>query len=382
MRTRDVLRVLDDVRRAGAAAAAYRRAVQTARAGEDGVVPWREVERAWRRAETAASRRAGLRPVLSRWPAPGDRRRVTGVVLDRLADGPVELMRAADAVCVQSSGGKDSAVALDRAVEAARSAGCVEKLVVVHAHLGEDAEWPGVEELARRQAARYGLPLVTVAADGGFTGMVAERGRWPDAARRLCTARLKRDAAAPEITAVVDALGLDEQAVVLNVFGIRAAESPFRAGRPRLALDERATSGRRMVLAWNVVHRLSEAEVWREIAERGLEYHEVYDAGLERLSCALCVIAGREWLVRAARVCFALGLAHPQVYVALEARIGHDFKHGLPISDVVARARELEAVEGPLTWRRGDALRRHVGEEAAEAYLLRLAADRSVPLFV
>ncbi|MFI7359728.1 hypothetical protein ACIBTP_38080 [Streptomyces avidinii] len=38
-----------------------------------------------------------------------------------------------------------------------------------------------------------------------------------------------------------------------------------------------------------------------------------------------------------------------------------------------AEAARIEAEEGPLVWARGDALRRHVGEEAAADYLRRLA---------
>ncbi|WP_199523216.1 hypothetical protein [Kitasatospora sp. MBT66] len=115
--------------------------------------------------------------------------------LARLGADPQALIRRADAVLVHTSAGKDSVVALHRTVMAAKAAGCLDKVVVVHADLGPGTEWPGVRELAQRQAERYGLRFVVVAAAGGFLGMVEARGMWPDAARRLwcvnCTNRFR-----------------------------------------------------------------------------------------------------------------------------------------------------------------------------------------------
>ena len=298
------------------------------------------------------------------------RRPVTRRLLDELADDPVALIRAADAVIVQSSAGKDSVVALAKTVAAAKAAGCLEKVVVVHCDLGQ-AEWPGVRDLAQRQAERYGVKFRVVADEGGFLGMVERRGMWPDAQNRLCTSKLKRDKAGPVITAIVDALGLGHQAVILNVMGVRAGESANRALKRRLDIDPRLANGKRLVLTWNAVFELSESDVWQEIADQGLEYHPCYDAGLERLSCVYCVLAGLDWLVLATRVAFALNLPHPELYVDLERRIGHTFKNGVTLGGIVAAARMLDALDGPITWTRGDALRRHLGDAAANAYLAR-----------
>ncbi|MGY3341138.1 3'-phosphoadenosine 5'-phosphosulfate sulfotransferase (PAPS reductase)/FAD synthetase [Streptomyces filamentosus] len=297
---------------------------------------------------------------------------VAAGILGELAATPRELVLAADAIVVSTSGGKDSLVCGQRVVTLATEAGCLDKVVLVHADLGEESEWPGVRELAQRQAERWGVRFLVVKAEGGLLGLVEKRGMWPDAARRLCTASLKREKIAPLFKQITDALSLDGQALVLSALGIRAAESPARARKTSLALDMRASNGRRMVLTWHPVLELTEADVWREIAGAALEYHPVYDALIPRLSCVFCVLAGREVLVRAARLCWALGLDLPRRYVALEEQIGHRFKQQVSIAEIVAEAARAEAEEGPLTWSRGDALRHHVGEEAAADYLRRL----------
>ncbi|MFB8290188.1 phosphoadenosine phosphosulfate reductase domain-containing protein [Kitasatospora purpeofusca] len=293
--------------------------------------------------------------------------------LARLGADPQALIRRADAVLVHTSAGKDSVVALHRTVMAAKAAGCLDKVVVVHADLGPGTEWPGVRELAQRQAERYGLRFVVVAAAGGFLGMVEARGMWPDAARRLCTSTLKRDASAHLYTEIATALGLDSQALLLSVYGVRGGESRTRALKPVLGIDTRASSGRRLVLTWNIIHGLSSDEVWQEIRDQGLEYHPVYDCGLDRLSCVYCVIAPEAALILATRACFALGLTAPQVYTDLERRIGHTFKPGVTLGGIVAAARMIDALDGPLTWDRGDAIRRHLGEDAAEQWRDNLA---------
>lgn len=329
---------------------------------------WRKhlaATRTWRRAYTALTGRTpdDSIPTMARAVAAAD-------LLGPLAAAPAALMRAAHKICIQSSGGKDSVVAMLRTVQWAWQADVMHKLIVVHSNLG-DAEWPGVTALVLRQAERFGLDVRVVEPDGGFLGMVTKRKRWPDSKRRLCTSTLKRDALTPLLTEFVDELDLPagEQAIILNVFGIRAEESPARRLKESLSVDPRASSANRLVLTWNIIHHLTETEVWQDIADHRLEYHEVYDADVPRLSCIFCVLAGVRWLTRAARICFALGMDAPEVWTKLEAEIGHSFKQNVSLADIVAEARRLDAEEGPLTWRRGDAIRRALGEKTAADYL-------------
>ncbi|MFB7896029.1 phosphoadenosine phosphosulfate reductase family protein [Streptomyces xiamenensis] len=320
--------------------------------------------RAWRRAYSQASQTPDD-PI-----SEAARARATAALLGPLAAAPPEVMRSAHKIIIQSSGGKDSVVAMLRTMQWARDAGVTDKLIVVHSNLG-DAEWPGVTDLVLRQAEMFGLDVRIVKPDGGFLGMVEARGMWPDSKRRLCTGTLKRDAITPLITEIVNDLGLPPgvQAIILNVFGIRAEESPARRLKEPLSIDPRASSTNRLVLTWNVIHELSERDVWKEIADNRLEYHQVYDSLLPRLSCVFCVLAGERWLIRAARVCFALGMDAPEVWTALEAKIEHSFKQKSSLASIIAEARRLDEEEGPLTWQRGDAIRHALGEASATDYL-------------
>ncbi|MCX4681634.1 phosphoadenosine phosphosulfate reductase family protein [Streptomyces sp. NBC_01433] len=327
-----------------------------------------KVRKAEARLRRASARLQAHRPAFNRYPTHRNRTHVTTLLLDRLADHQVDLARAADLIIIQTSAGKDSIVAMHRTVAAAKAAGCLHKVRAMHCDLGS-AEWPGVRELARRQAERYGIPFLVVTPGGGFLGMVENRRQWPDAKRRLCTSTLKRDPTGPVITAWVEELGLNRQAIVVNVMGVRGAESTLRARKPRLALDTRTTSANRLVLTWNIIHELSEQEVWQDIAANGLEYHPIYDTGLPRLSCVYCVLAGPDWLILATRVCFALELPLPETYAALERRIGHSFKQDFTLNAIIAASRMLDALDGPVTWRRGDALRQHLGPAVADRYL-------------
>jgi hypothetical protein len=78
-------------------------------------------------------------------------------------------------------------------------------------------------------------------------------------------------------------------------------------------------------------------------------------------------------LVRAVRICWKLDIPLPERYVALEQQIGHWFKEKISMADVYAEARRLDQKDGPLTWRRGDAIRLHLGDDAATDYVRRLA---------
>lgn len=266
-----------------------------------------------------------------------------------VSSGPAPDLAAYDIILVNSSGGKDSQASLDVVVEHARAADVLDRVVVVHADLG-DAEWDGVPELAAEHAAHYGLRFELArrtAADGHTETVlerVAHRGMWPDAARRWCTSDHKRGPIRKIMTALVAELRdsgtvVDRPVRLLNVMGLRAAESTARARRIPYVANQAASNGKRHVDEWYPIHRYTVADVWARIAAAGTRTHPAYAAGMSRLSCRFCVLSSRADLVCSARL-------NPELaerYAAVEAAVGHTFRADLSMADIIAEARHGRA---------------------------------------
>jgi hypothetical protein len=58
------------------------------------------------------------------------------------------------------------------------AAGVLHRVCVLHCDLG-DVEWPGVLDLARRQADHYGVRFEVRAAPAGLLDLIRARRRWP-----------------------------------------------------------------------------------------------------------------------------------------------------------------------------------------------------------
>lgn len=266
-----------------------------------------------------------------------------------VTEGPVPDLTAYDIVLVNSSAGKDSQASLDVVVEHARAAGVLGRVVVVHADLG-DAEWDGVAGLAAEHAAHYGLrfELARRTASDGHTETILERvatrGMWPDAARRWCTSDHKRGPIRKIMTALVAELRdsgtvVDRPVRLLNVMGLRAAESTARARRVPYAANQAASSGKRHVDEWYPIHHYTVADVWARIAAAGTRPHPAYAAGMSRLSCRFCVLSSRADLICSARL-------NPDLanqYAAVEAAVGHTFRADLSMADIITEARHGNA---------------------------------------
>ncbi|WP_301150476.1 phosphoadenosine phosphosulfate reductase family protein [Mycobacterium simiae] len=248
-----------------------------------------------------------------------------------------------DRILVNSSAGKDSQASLHVVATAARAAGVSDRIVVVHADLG-DAEWDGVPQLAAEHAAHYGLRFELVGrARAGKTETilerVAQRGKWPDAARRWCTSDHKRGPIRTLMTRLSAELresgqALDRPVALLNVMGLRAEESPARSRRIPYAHNRSASNGRRRVDDWYPIHDWPLARVWDTIAAAGTRPHPAYAAGMTRLSCRFCVLASRADLICSARLNPELA----QRYAAVEQQTGHRFRVDLSMGDIIAAA--------------------------------------------
>lgn len=253
-----------------------------------------------------------------------------------------------DVILANISGGKDSQTMLRKLVLEAELAGVRDRIVAVFADLGDEDEWEGTEEIARYHAGHYGLRFVKVqkgAARGEPVTLlehIEKRGMWPDAKNRYCTSDMKRDPIATVITALVretSPAGAGGPVRVLNCQGMRAQESPKRALMPEFRNDARLSNGKRAVDIWLPIHAMTEAEVWADIKASGVRYHHIYDAGMPRLSCRFCVLAGRKALVRAAQ----LDPAGAWKRAELEDRMGHTFQNGTSMLDIIAEAEEATA---------------------------------------
>ncbi|WP_445517332.1 phosphoadenosine phosphosulfate reductase domain-containing protein [Streptomyces sp. NEAU-174] len=222
---------------------------------------------------------------------------------------PAELLRVADWILLNSSGGKDSQAMASHVCDLAAKLGLLHRVVIVHADLG-DIEWEGTRKLAEEQARRLGVRFEAVEAAGGdllartverFFKLKAKAEKeareqgldpapakvapaWPSSSARWCTSDLKRGPIRKLMTRLVAELGdLGRPARILNCMRQRAAESAPRAKLAAVEIDRPASNGKRHVTTWRPIHGWTDAQVWKEIARSGLPYHEAYDWGMSRV---------------------------------------------------------------------------------------------------
>ena len=262
---------------------------------------------------------------------------------------------AADLILINSSGGKDSQTALEETVNTCDRLGIARnKLVVVHADLGE-VEWEGTKELAREQAEHYGLKFEVIRYRTKGTHQeitllehIVKRGRWPDTNNRYCTSDFKRNPITRVVTKYAKLAGWRKKLAlcpgqrkfrVVNVLGMRAAESSARRLLPNWELNKGGSGTLREVHNWLPIFKLSHAEVWDRIHASGVRYHRAYDLGMPRLSCCFCIFSPRSALILA-------GQHNRQLlrkYAAAETQMGHQFTQKVSIREVLAA---VEAGEG------------------------------------
>lgn len=270
-----------------------------------------------------------------------------------------------DTILMSSSAGKDSQAMLDYVVALADEQGFSRsRIVVAHADLG-DVEWPGTPELAAEQAAHYGLRFEVVSRIGkvkeddqgtlykrgekfgGLLDYVERRGKWPDSQNRYCTSDFKRAPIRALITRLHREHGSDRPYRMLCTMGQRAAESkprakylPFARGAAPGRDTREGCTEKREVDTWLPIHSWTTEMVWERIRKSGVRYHPVYDTGMKRLSCRLCIFAPEAALMLAGSLAPDL-LAE---YVRVETKIGHTFRNKFSLRVIKDR---LDAGERP-----------------------------------
>lgn len=238
-----------------------------------------------------------------------------------------------DLVIINSSGGKDSLVALYEVCRLAKEQDySVDKMFVSHQDLGE-MEWSGTKELVKQQADLFGLKTYYSKRrdkngyEENLLEYVERRGKWPSRNQRYCTSDFKRGPGARIVTALTKGLG---NCKVLYVFGFRKEESPFRAKKEVLTRNKNLTTKKRIVDEWLPIHHWDTQKVWSTINLFNLPYHRAYDLGMPRLSCCFCIFSPFDALVVA-------GQENPKLldrYIEVENKIGHTFRDGFSISEV------------------------------------------------
>ena len=251
---------------------------------------------------------------------------------------------------VSHSGGKDS-----QAMYAVlRTLVPHDQIAVVHANLGDQAEWSGTMEHA---AANIDHPLEIAQAiwsdrpdtvtgannlakfgrDKWLPDLIRQRQQFPLPTTRQCTSDLKRG----PIQKVIKRLSKETgRKLIIDCWGLRAEESSDRAAKVPVerSKSKGLNAAGREVWTFLPVHSATLDQVWTMIEESGQTRHQAYDLGMSRLSCVFCIMASNKDLKIAAK-------ANPvllQLYAGLEDETGHTFRKGQRLMDIVGSPDSLE----------------------------------------
>lgn len=247
---------------------------------------------------------------------------------------------------VSHSGGKDSQAMLIRLRRVVPD----EQIVVVHAPLTH-VEWEGAMEIARDQTPP-GRPFILAAAldqqgeEKWLLDWVLRRGKWPDAARRWCTAEWKRGPIRRELRRFADENGYS---IIVEALGLRAQESERRADAPALEpLREEhgkvsaKTGKKRQWYTWLPIKWLSTDEVFATIRNAGQQPLWTYAEGMTRASCAFCVLSQISDLRRAAQLAPELYA----VYVAVERVVDEASRKATGKPHTMRQGKTIEEITG------------------------------------
>lgn len=265
---------------------------------------------------------------------------------DLLYEEGIPDLRMFDAIVINSSAGKDSQCSLEAVFRLCnRLKVRKSRITVSHQDLGH-MEWPDTKKLAEEQAKIYGVRFEVSKyrnREGDHRSLlqyIEARGMWPDNKNRFCTSEFKRGPGSRVVTKIAQELrkkGI-ECPRILHAFGFRAEESPARRKKKVFAPNTRLTRGTQEVWDWLPIHHWEETRVWETIKETKVPRHPAYNLGMPRLSCIFCIFAPRAALVIAGRNMPGL----LEEYVALERKIQHNFRHKMPIREILKAVHDGE----------------------------------------
>lgn len=229
-------------------------------------------------------------------------------------------------VVVNFSGGKDSTVAILKALEKYPK----EEIILCYQDTG--AEYLETEGHVRKIAKQVDLPLVVLKRDEDFWGMVARRRFFPTPGLRWCTDRLKHRVLNHWLTENFRGRGIE----VIVVTGIRAEESLSRSRLHEWEEPSEHHLVRSVSKLWYPCINMSETEVKNRVRAEGLELHPCYEFA-RRCGCWCCIFAPkgevREYAER-----------NPKLYeqaCLLEDEIKNKWKDGFGFNDLMKQGKLL-----------------------------------------
>lgn len=182
-----------------------------------------------------------------------------------------------------------------------------DQLVIIHADLGK-VDWEGTLEHIALYA--HGIPCHVVRSRRTLLQMIHERGMFPSPKHRQCTSDLKRG----PIEKKIRELMLDRDTpYIVNCMGMRSEESSSRSRQvnfkhdPEKSVPERVSKKTGVVwqkarvwFDWLPIQHLTKAQVFGTIFGAGEKPHWVYDKGMSRKSCKMCIMSNLSDLKTAA----------------------------------------------------------------------------------
>jgi len=173
-----------------------------------------------------------------------------------------------------------------------------DQVLVIHADL-PGVDWDGTwEHIKVTVNPRH--PLLIVRAQKTFYEMVEHRGKFPSPKYRQCTSDLKRGPIEKAIRHWIKQYNLS--GLVVSAMGLRAEESPMRAKKQTLTLNNRNSKAGREWYDWLPIHAWSIEKVFQTIATWGQVPHPAYAKGMTRLSCRFCIMSSDKDLKTAAKL--------------------------------------------------------------------------------
>ncbi len=211
-----------------------------------------------------------------------------------------------------------------------------EQLIVIHAHL-PGVEWEGVIPHIQKT---INHEFFNVQADKSFFQMVDHRQMWPSKQYRTCTSDLKTSPINKLMRKLSRERGYKQ---IVHCIGLRAQESSERKKKRIISINKKETNSLRRVIHWLPIHKYTLNQVWQSYSsstedwhrrirlykagdiDAALEdwpFHWVYAAGMTRLSCKVCILAGLRDLLTSSE----LDPENFNDYVIKEKEINHCFR--------------------------------------------------------